>query len=527
VRGRSCHWWFTGSVAPHYTPWVGTTTWKELTEKIDTGLANVKKTGIVLPDIGKERSVRYIASMRIRSFLQRYLVPWYFLRALAGPFLFSLFCLMFLFLLHFVMRYIDQLVGKGLGAWVIMELISLNLAWMVVLAVPMSVLVATLMAFGELSQANEITAMKASGMSNFRLLRPVLLAATVVAILLMLFNNRILPEANHQAKVLTMDIRKKKPTLNIVAGSFSQDLPGYSILVRKTYPHNNDLEGITIYDYTRPNAANVITAERGRVSFSPDFRKLLFYLEDGEIHQLNLQDMEGYRKIRFTSHRIAMAVEGFDFERSESGAFTRSDRELSAMAMLTIVDSLRVVRQKREQKILARIREDIDARLSGKADSAVVASQRIPGRTPPALAARTRTISSTIQNEISQNDFTGKQINQYLVEIHKKYSIPAACIVFVLVGLPLGTMVRKGGFGVAASLSLGFFILYWSCLIGGEKMADRGIFSPLWGMWAANIIIGTFGVFLLARTSREMVSLNLGALARFLPSAWRGQQEPS
>jgi len=463
--------------------------------------------------------------MRIRSFLKRYLVPWYFLRALTGPFFFSLFTLMFLFLLHFVMRYIDQLVGKGLSSWVIIELISLNLAWMVVLAVPMSVLVATLMAFGELSQANEITAMKASGMSNLRLLRPVLLAAVVVAILLMLFNNRILPEANHRAKILTLDIRKKKPTLNIVAGTFSQSLSGYSILVRKTFEHNNNLEGITLYDYTRPNTSVVVTARRGAVSFSPDFRKLLFDLEDGEIHQLNLQDMLSYRKIRFTTHRIAMAVEGFDFERSETESFTRSDRELSAQAMLEIVDSLTALQQKREERLRERIRKDIDQRLSGMRDSLQAPMTAPAGRTRPNFVARARTMSTSIQNEIAQIDFTGKQINQYFVEIHKKYSIPAACIVFVLVGLPLGVMVRKGGFGVAASLSLGFFILYWACLIGGEKLADRGILSPMWGMWSANIIIASFGIFLLVKTVRETPSIDFSSLARLLP--FRRRERPA
>jgi lipopolysaccharide export system permease protein len=158
-------------------------------------------------------------------------------------------------------------------------------------------------------------------------------------------------------------------------------------------------------------------------------------------------------------------------------------------------------------------------------DSVQVPAGGIPGRSKPNFVARTRAMSSTIQNEIAQIDFTGKQINQYLVEIHKKYSIPAACIVFVLVGLPLGVMVRKGGFGVAASLSLGFFILYWACLIGGEKLADRGILSPMWGMWSANIIIGAFGVYLLVKTARETISVDFSSLTRVLPSRWRRQPE--
>jgi len=455
--------------------------------------------------------------MTYRSLLNRFLIPRYLLRALVGPFIFSFSCLMFLFLLHFVMRYIDQLVGKGLSAWIIIELISLNLAWMVVLAVPMSVLVATLMAFGELSQSNEITAMKAGGMSNLLLLRPVIIAAAVIALGLVYFNNRVLPEANHEAKVLTLDIHKKRPTLNITSGYFSQDIPGYSILVRKTFENNNNLEGITLYDYTQPNIMNVITAERGSISFSSNYQELFLFLEDGEIHQLDQTEMARYRKIRFKNHRISMPVEGFEFARSESDAFTRSDRELSAGAMLGIVDSLRDLRHTRLEKLRSIVRTDFMDRLHLTADS--VSAVPAP-RTPRVPIDRTRALSSTVQNELAQITFLGKQIDQYLVEVHKKYSIPVACLVFALVGLPLGVMVRKGGFGMAATLSLGFFVLYWACLIGGEKLADRGILSPLWGMWSANIIISAFGVFLLARTTRQTPALRF-SFSKLIPSGWR------
>jgi lipopolysaccharide export system permease protein len=124
-----------------------------------------------------------------------------------------------------------------------------------------------------------------------------------------------------------------------------------------------------------------------------------------------------------------------------------------------------------------------------------------------------------------------RQIDQYLVEIHKKYSIPVACIVFVLVGTPLGIMSRKGGFGVAASLSLGFFILYWACLIGGEKLADRDIVAPVVGMWSANVLIGAAGVYLTIRSARESLLINWDAFQRFLPRRWRTEspafQRPS
>ena len=233
--------------------------------------------------IGKEGARRYIRRMG-SSLRQRFLFERYILRAHLGPFAFSLVTLMFVFLLQFIMKFIDQLVGKGLTPWVIMELIALSLAWMLVLAVPMSVLVATLMAFGDLSSRNEITAMKASGVSTYRMMLPVFAGALAVGLALLWFNNDVLPDANHSLRTLTIDIRRKKPTINLRNGVFSQDIPGYSILVRKTFEKTNDLEGVTLFDYTNPGVNVCITAERGTISFSPDFRKLIMDLRRGEIH---------------------------------------------------------------------------------------------------------------------------------------------------------------------------------------------------------------------------------------------------
>ena len=135
----------------------------------------------------------------------------------------------------------------------------------------------------------------------------------------------------------------------------------------------------------------------------------------------------------------------------------------------------------------------------------------------------TRQISSYVDNELLRLEGLRGQISQYMVEVHKKYAIPAACLVFVLIGLPLGIMTRRGGFGIAATLSLGFFLLYWSFLIGGEKLADRDIVSPFVGMWSANIIIGLVGIILTVRIARESVVIDWSSAQRLIPARWRGR----
>jgi lipopolysaccharide export system permease protein len=382
------------------------------------------------------------------------------------------------------------------------------------------------MAFGDLSSWNEITAMKASGISIYRMLVPVFICAAGVALLLVWFNNYVLPESNHRLKTLTIDIRRKKPMMTLVDGVFCQDLAGYSILVRKSFQKTNDLEGVSIYDYTHPSLNVVITARRGTMSFSTDFRKFIMDLHDGEINELNLQNLSSYRRIRFESHRIVMDVEGFEFERSSEEAFGRSDRELSAPVMRGIVDSLQRQQSGLERDVQAIMSGAIERKLAGVIDSTGVPVPIHPLE-PPALASlnRAKLLSNAVATNLYRIDFLDRQIDSYLVEIYKKYSIPAACLVFVLVGLPLGIMARRGGFGVAATLSLGFFVLYWACLIGGEKLADRDILSPFLGMWSANMLIGLAGVYLTIRIGRESLVINWSFLQRFVPRRWRTRLE--
>ncbi len=443
------------------------------------------------------------------------------LRAHVGPFIFSFCTIMFVFLLQFIMKFIDQLVGKGLSWVIIGELIALSLAWMVVLAVPMAVLVATLMAFGNMSAQNEITAMKASGVSLYRMMLPVAAGSVVLTYLLIQFNNYVLPEANHRVKVLMVDIRRIKPTLSIIPGLFSQDIQGYSILARKTYEKSNDLEGLTIYDYTDPAVNVVVTAERGKVSFTPDYRKLIMDLSDGEIHQVSTTDRSMYRKMRFIKHRIVMNAEGFDFERSSEDALSRGDREMSAAEMTGIVDSLRRTAQAGRSRLFG----------AGPERAPIVQRLPFPGNVQTSAAlhqqavflalSEARRLENEIDNQLMLEKYNEDQINSLLVEINKKYSIPIACLVFVFIGAPIGIMARRGTFTVATSLSFGFFLLYWAALIGGEKLADRGMIAPWFGMWAANIILGALGIWLTLRMGREATTIPWATLRKFVPTSWR------
>jgi lipopolysaccharide export system permease protein len=431
---------------------------------------------------------------------------------------------MFIFLFQFLMKFADRLVGKGLDTWIVIQLILYNLAWMVVLVVPMAVLVATLMAFGAMAQNNEITIMKSSGVSLYKMIAGPLAASAVVGVLLIFFNNDVLPDANHQAKILMMDIQQKKPTLSIEPGVFSQEVDGYAILARTMDQKKNKMFGVTIYDYTNPYKINIVTAKEGLLYFSKDQTKLLMDLKNGEIHESGVSDTKFYRKLLFTHHRIAMDAQQFSFQQSGPGV-QRSDRELSATDMLAIVDSLKNIRlryfggfQKATSKFF--LGDSLAKPLQRSITQPYAQTTNYSN-----IIERAKNIKNEVLSSFLQVDFVDKEIDKFMVEIHKKYSIPAACIIFILLGAPLGVITRKGGFGMAASVSLFFFLIYWASLIGGEKLADRGLMTPFWGMWSANILMGVVGILLTKKVANETVTLDFSFFKKFIPKVWQAPEE--
>ncbi len=445
----------------------------------------------------------------------------YILRNHAIPFVFATFTLIAVFLLQFLMKFADRLVGKGLSFWVITQLIAYNLAWMVVLVVPMAVLIATLMAFGNMAQNNEVAILKATGVSLYKMLIPPLLAAGVLAYLLIQFNNYIYPEANHQARILMQDISRKKPTLSLVPGVFSQEVQDYSILVRNIDQQTNMLDTVTIYDFSDPATMNIITAEKGKIYFSADQKKLVMDLWNGQIHESKINDVKPYRKLIFQKHKLTMDADQFTFSQSTPGG-PKSDRELGAQDMLVIVDSLGKIGTEYKTELNTKIEKNL------MVDSSYVPTASRGNKNLSHIYLRVENIIRTTEGNIRasiQRIITNKKdVNRFWVEIHKKYSIPAACIVFILLGAPLGTMTRKGGFGMAAGISLIFFLIYWAFLIGGEKLADRGLISPFWGMWSANFLMAALGIWLLVKSARERVTISFDWLQKLIPKQMRSNQ---
>ena len=460
------------------------------------------------------------------------------LRMHIGPFLFGTFVVVFIFLLQFIFKYLNDLVGKGLSYGIIAEFIFYNLAWMLVLAVPMGVLFSTLMAYGKLSGQNELTIIKSSGGSAFRAMLPAIVVGALLAVGLWLFNDRILPDTNHKAHVMQVDIKAFRPTAAIDPGRFVT-LQGHSILARGVDREDDILYDVSIYNREGP-LLTVINASRAELAYDSLMTRMVMTLFDGEVQRVNRSASGEFRRFSFTTYQISLQTQGNRFEQTDPTTFGRNDRTMDIAQMQEIVDSARADRDRNNRDL-----DTITNQRIAVLTSPVIASPDNAAPPQPADATAAPTMGrseaaglainrlATIRGDVgrlSEEVYRAKkEENKYLVEIYKKYAIPAACLIFVFVGAPLGIVVRRGNFGLSAVIALGFYVLYWACLVVGEKLADRDVLHPALAMYLGDIVVGILGLYLTILVSRETVMLRLEfpRLRAFLAKFRRGRTEKS
>jgi lipopolysaccharide export system permease protein len=421
------------------------------------------------------------------------------------PFLIGFSLVTFLFVIDFLFDYLDLLLAKGIPPLIVLELFALALGWIVALSFPCGVLVAALMTFGRLAQDNEVIAMRSGGVNVARILRGVLWASLVMAILLTLFNNYVLPESNHRFANLTLAIHHKSPAARIQPGIFIDAFDSYSLLVRAIDDRTGEMRDITIYDYSESEVPATILAREGHMEYIDGGATLKLDLRDGEIHTVPGHAAEGkYRRGKFLVHRLYLHNTGAILSRSERTS--RGEREMDIPRMQREIERLESQKEKRVESL------DEKARAGGFASFAdFEESLRSPsaflrlyfgllsffGKEPPTadLGDVNPRVAESLRVDRMELENIERRIDSYEVEIHKKFSIPFACVVFVLVGAPLGIRTRKGGFANMA-IAVAFFVVYYLFLIAGEQLADRRLVSPALAMWLPNLLFGLLGAYL-------------------------------
>lgn len=430
----------------------------------------------------------------------------YILKEHAGPFVFALLTIVFVFLLNTVFRDLGRLLSKGVPAGIILQFFAFNLAWIVALAVPMAVLVSTLMAFGRLSADHELTALKASGVHFYRLVTPVIVAGLFLAVGMERFNNIVLPEVNHQYKKLSSDISRKKPTVALEAQVFNDIDEKTSLLAEEIDEKRNMLYHVVIYDYSDATSSTTILADSCHVFYSEAEERMELNLYSGELHRADQSDPNNYRRGGFERLTYYVKLDNVSLKRRERSR--RGMREKTTAMLRTDLLEKQSVMVEQAEGIHQLAVNDWAALLpsgvwTAPADSSFV----LPGRTK--ALPRVRRMKSQLGSKFSVMRGHRKKAYALSVEIHKKYAIPVACLVFVLIGAPLGFMARQGGLAVGGGLSLIFFLIYWVFLIGGESLADRMVLNPVVAMWLPNVVVGAAGVYLMVRTVRESSFIQL------------------
>lgn len=438
----------------------------------------------------------------------------YVLKELIAPFLASLFGITFLFVVDFLVKILDNVLSKGLPASTVLEIFVLNLAWMLSLSIPMAVLVSCLMAFGRMSGDQEITAVKAAGVSPLSLIRPVFVVGTLLSVLLMLFNNWVLPEANHRSVELMNAVSRKKPHVFIDAGKLITQFPDVQLWVNRIDPSSGTLYGIQVFEMEQKGAPRIVYADSATMDYVDNGATLMFRLRSGETHVVDADDPSNYFRIRFFAQDLALKNVDDRLERRSRSY--RSDREMPVEMMLDVVheaearfDSGYVEAKEKRLATLMELRKmlDLDTIVPTEIETSYSAEDTTQfKRSLSRIRMHEMAALRTTERLWTRMDSEKKRRAQYLVEIHKKFSTSVACLVFILIGAPLGVMARKGGIGTGIIYSLAFFVIFWVCLIGGENLADRLIVPPELAMWAPNIIIGIFGIFITLAMIRDRFS---------------------
>ena len=447
------------------------------------------------------------------STLNKYLIKQSFI-----PFILSVGVITTVLFLQFLIRAIDRFLGKGLDIFTILEYLYLNLAWIIALSVPMSLLISSVMTYGRMSQDNEITALKSAGVNLFSIIKPALWFGSIVGFLLCLFNNFILPDMNYNARLLARDIYQKKPELTIEPGYFVDMIPQYTMIVKEL--DGKEFKDVKIFSKNTSSEQTTIYAERGSLDSKGGI--ITVNLENGEIHEIDLENYDHYRKIKFGTHQIIISIDDLLLNRTSEA--NRTDREMKVPAMIEKIQQNKLSIEQIKNRITA-VKQDIGINSDNEMTlrNIIDEIENLKNNDMP-KNEETREYNKDIpiteyeQNEKMrslnnnarqfQNEFTlienyEKNNNKYLVEIHKKFTLAVACILFTLVGAPLGILVRKGGITIASALSITFFLIYYIILIWGEQLADRALLDPAIGSWMPNIILFIVGLIILFLSDKK------------------------
>jgi len=459
------------------------------------------------------------------------------LQSFLGPFVLTFLIVTFVLLMQFLWRYIDDLVGKGLELPVIAELLMYTSASLVPMALPLAVLLASIMTFGNLGEHNELLGFKSAGISLHKIMAPVVVLVALITIGAFLFNNNMLPITNLKMRSLLYDIQKQNPELQIKPGIFDNTIEGYSIRVQEKDSRSSLLKGIQIYDHSDQLGNIIVTiADSGYIRMTTDERHLIFTLYNGFTYTEMQKKSRDRRKKTYPSRRDQfevqeMLVEMVDFglQRTDENLFKSSFQMMNLAQLKHMTDSLidELIFNQQELKTSLHVTsyyKNKDFLYKTIRQDSLIVSKNLIYFNPDSVfysfnreeqirilnqaIASARGTTNYLNNSYISQDNKLRRLRKYQIETQRKYTLSLACMLFLFIGAPLGAIIRKGGLGMPVVISVLFFIIYYIISLSGEKFSRESVITPFAGMWISTFILVPLGAFLTYKAAKDSIMLN-------------------
>ncbi len=450
------------------------------------------------------------------------------LKSFLGSFFFTFFIVIFVLLMQWLWVYVDDLVGKGLSFKIILELFFHASITFVPMALPLAILLASIMSFGDLGEHYELVAIKASGISVWKAMKPLFVFSIILSGLAFVFSNSINPVATLKFKTLLFDVRKQKLAFDIKEGIFYKDIEDYVIYVDKKGEDGSTIYGVKIYDHTDHDGNNkIIVADSGVMSLSPNQRSIIFTLYNGNNYTEDNSDKQNYKynrpfeRMSFREEQIKFSLASFDLTRSNEDMFKSYQAMMNIHQLSTALDSLQRQYGAKQEDFCNGFERRLANYENGKlrtenGELSVFSSQFSALEWPlmehldPKVRSKVLEMATGSSRNAKDNvafhkqDFDAQRlnINRHKKEWHKKFTLSFACIIFFLIGAPLGAIIRKGGLGLPVVVSVLFFVIYYIISTVAERTAEYGDLNMFLGVWLSSLIILPIGLFLTFKATK-------------------------
>ncbi len=409
--------------------------------------------------------------------------------------------------MQFLWKWVDELVGKGLDWHIVTELFFYASMSVVPLAIPMAVLLSSLMTFGNLAEHYELAALKSSGLSLMKIMRPLIVLVVGTTILAFLFSNYVLPYTNLKMYSTLFDIRQQKPALNIKEGIFYNEIEDYSIRIKKIAADKINLEDVMIYDHTEHMGNTTLTmAKKGQMFMTEDKRYLVISLQDGMSYKeytntANAAQRKPLIRAKFETQLLRLDLSGFQMQRTEEDLFKDNHQMLNGEQLLEYIDTVKdeIIRDKMmfyssiqsayfsRSKSYWQLADSLKIKSEGS-DIFPTFSKEEKLRVYDNALNTARNCKASSEYKVNEIQAEEKSIVRFEVEFWKKYSLSFACLIMFFVGAPLGAIIRKGGLGLPVVFAVIFFILFWIVSITFEKLSLKNTLPPYIGMWMGCVV---------------------------------------